>query len=57
MRSNALAIRILSQLRHDRRTLALMLMAPILMLTLIYIIFAGISSSVTVGVINARLAL
>ena len=53
MRSKALAIRILSQLRHDRRTLALMLMAPILMLTLIYIIFAGISSSVTVGVINA----
>ena len=40
MRVRALVFRILSQLKHDRRTLALMLGAPILVLTLLYFILA-----------------
>lgn len=53
MKVRALAFRILNQIRHDKRTLALMIFAPILMLTLIYFIFVGGSNQLTVGVINA----
>lgn len=53
MRVRALAMRILNQLRHDRRTLALMLFAPILILTLIYFILDNSSNDIYVGVINA----
>ena len=34
----AVALRILQQMRHDKRTLALMLMAPVMVLTLLYFI-------------------
>jgi len=53
MKARALAIRILHQMRHDRRTLALMMAAPLLMLTLMYYIFEGSTSTPTVAVINA----
>lgn len=53
MRARALAMRILNQIRHDKRTLALMMLAPLLMLTLMYFIFEGTSSTTTVAVINA----
>ncbi|NLB53472.1 MAG: ABC transporter permease [Syntrophomonadaceae bacterium] len=53
MRVRALAMRIINQLRHDKRTLALMIFAPLLMLTLVYFIFVGGSDQFTVGVINA----
>jgi len=53
MRVRALAMRILNQIRHDKRTLALMMLAPLLMLTLMYFIFEGTSSTTTVAVINA----
>lgn len=53
MRVRALVFRILHQLRHDRRTLALMLGAPILVLTLLYFILAESVPIVKVAVINA----
>jgi ABC-2 type transport system permease protein len=53
MRIKALAIRILNQLRHDRRTLALMLFAPILLLTLVYFILGDTVPVVNVAVVNA----
>ncbi len=53
MRVRALAFRILNQLRHDRRTLALMLVAPIFLLTLIYFILVDTTPVMNVAVINA----
>lgn len=53
MRVRALVWRILHQLRHDRRTLALMLGAPILVLTLLYFILAESQPIVKVAIINA----
>ncbi|MEA4901649.1 ABC transporter permease [Desulfitobacterium sp.] len=53
MRVRALTLRILNQLRHDKRTLALMLVAPIFLITLVYFILADSSTAVKVGVINA----
>ncbi|MGI6302142.1 MAG: hypothetical protein ACOX52_13975 [Verrucomicrobiota bacterium] len=54
MRVRALAFRIINQLRHDRRTLALMLVAPLFLLTLVYFILAETVPIVNVAVINAR---
>ncbi|MDD3654555.1 MAG: ABC transporter permease [Desulfotomaculaceae bacterium] len=53
MRVRALAVRILNQLRHDRRTLALMLAAPMLLLTLLFFILGEAEPTVKVAVINA----
>jgi len=53
MKARALAVRILHQLRHDKRTLALMMAAPLLMLTLMYYIFETSTSTPTVAIINA----
>ena len=53
MRVRALAIRILTQMRHDKRTLALMIMAPLLMLSLLYFVFNAMGSSVEIAVVNA----
>ena len=53
MRVRALAFRILNQLRHDRRTLGLMLVAPIFLLTLVYFILGDTVPIVNVAVINA----
>ena len=52
MRIRALAFRILNQLRHDRRTMALML-CPYLSPTLVYFILEDTSPVVSVAVINA----
>ena len=41
MRIKALTLRILSQLKHDRRTLALILFAPLIILGLLYLILTG----------------
>jgi len=48
-----MALRILNQLRSDKRTLALILFAPLLVLTLIYFILDTSTSYIKVGVINA----
>jgi ABC-2 type transport system permease protein len=48
----ALAKRILVQMKNDKRTLALMLVAPLLILTLIYFVFEGMVTTVSIGVLN-----
>lgn len=53
MRIIALAKRILMQLRNDKRTVALMLIAPLLILTLLYFVFEGAQNTIEIGVINA----
>lgn len=53
MRIRAVAMRILRQMRHDKRTLALMLMAPILVLTLIYFVLDETNSEGKVAIISA----
>lgn len=53
MKVRAMALRILSQMRHDKRTLALMIFAPLLVLTLIYFVFSGSTTDIKIGVINA----
>ena len=50
MRIRALSKRILKQIVHDKRTLGLMLIVPLVLLTLIYFIFEGTVSEVRVGV-------
>ncbi len=41
MRMMSLCIRIIRQFLHDKRTLALLILAPILVLTLLYLVFNG----------------
>ncbi|WP_206458753.1 ABC transporter permease [Anaerovorax sp. IOR16] len=53
MKVRALAKRILIQIKNDKRTLALMLAAPLLILTLLYFVFEGTVSGLSVGIINA----
>ena len=53
MRIKAVVLRILQQLRHDRRTLALMLAAPVLVLTILYFVLEDTGSEGRVAVINA----
>lgn len=53
MKVRALAIRILNQLRHDKRTLALMLVAPLFLLTLVYFILGDTTTMEKVAVVNA----
>ncbi|NLD19205.1 MAG: ABC transporter permease [Clostridiales bacterium] len=53
MRIKSITMRILNQLRHDKRTVMLVLVAPILILTLIYFILGSDNSTYKIGVINA----
>jgi len=53
MRIKAMLMRILRQMRHDKRTLALMLMAPVLVLTLIHFVMEGSNSEGRVAIISA----
>ncbi len=50
MRTRALTKRILSQLRHDRRTMALVLFAPLLILSLLYFVLNGAGATYTIVV-------
>jgi ABC-2 type transport system permease protein len=52
MRVRALIIRILKQFIHDKRTLALMLVAPILILYMMSLVFSGGSSLAKIGVVS-----
>ncbi len=52
MRIRALAMRILIQIRHDKRTLGLILIAPLFIMTIVYFIFNGANTEIHVGVIN-----
>ncbi len=53
MRIKALTLRILRQLINDKRTLALILVAPLLVLTLIYFILETTVTDMKVGVVNS----
>ena len=55
MRIKAIMIRILLQLAHDKRTIGLMILAPILVLTLMSFIFDGSNYHPNIGIINAPL--
>lgn len=52
MRIRALVVRIWRQLFHDKRTLALMLAAPLLILTLVWLVFTGNTYHPKVGVVG-----
>lgn len=53
MKIKALTIRILTQIRHDKRTLALILIAPLVILTLVYFILNTESNTYNLGIIAA----
>lgn len=53
MKVSALARRIISQIRHDKRTLGLVLIAPLLILTVIYYIFNSSDNALTIGLVDA----
>lgn len=53
MRVKALSLRILNQIRHDKRTVALVIFAPLLILTIIYFILGSGTNSYFIGIINA----
>lgn len=53
MRIKAIAKRILAQMRGDKRTVGLIVMAPLLMLSLIFFILNADGENVVIGVINA----
>jgi ABC-2 type transport system permease protein len=53
MRVKAVARRILIQIIHDRRTFALMILAPLLMLSLIYLLLDDSATQISIAVINA----
>jgi len=53
MRVIAMILRILWQMKHDKRTLALMMMAPVLVLTIVYLVFEDAETQGNVGIISA----
>ena len=55
MRVIALAKRIVKQIGGDKRTIALIFLAPLLVLTLIYMVLDYSGASIRVGIINAPL--
>jgi ABC-2 type transport system permease protein len=52
MRVKALTIRILKQFIHDKRTMALMIIAPIFVLTLMSLVFNGSTYNPKVGLVG-----
>lgn len=55
MRVRAVMVRILLQLKHDKRTIGLMIFAPMLVLTLMSFIFGGANYHPRIGIVNAPL--
>lgn len=53
MRIKALTIRILKQLLNDKRTIGLVIVAPIVVLSLVYYIFCENATEYQIGIINA----
>ncbi|MBB6672715.1 ABC transporter permease [Cohnella nanjingensis] len=53
MRVRALAIRIIRQFVRDKRTLALLFLAPLLVLSLMYFVFNGQEVKPDLGIVNA----
>ncbi|MDR2771309.1 MAG: ABC transporter permease, partial [Clostridiales Family XIII bacterium] len=52
MRVFALALRILRQMRRDRRTLALMLFAPLIVLSLMYLVLDTGDPAVRIALVH-----
>src|SRR5574342_747354 len=52
MRISALVIRIVRQFLRDKRTLAMMLVAPMLILTMLHLVFNGENYVPKVGLVN-----
>jgi ABC-2 type transport system permease protein len=52
MRIRALIVRILRQFRHDKRTMALMFIAPLLILTLVSYVFNGDTAKPRIAAVN-----
>jgi len=52
MRIRAIAVRIIHQFLRDKRTLALMFLAPLLVMTLMYLVFNGKTYHPNIGVVN-----
>ncbi|WP_168119410.1 ABC transporter permease [Paenibacillus sp. HB172176] len=52
MRIRALILRITQQFIHDKRTMALLIVAPLLVLTLMYLVFNGDSYKPALGAVN-----
>lgn len=52
MRINALVIRIIRQFLRDKRTLAMMLIAPLIILTMLHLVFNGDDYIPKVGLVN-----
>ena len=55
MRVRALAMRIIRQIRGEKRTLALIFFAPLMVLTLVYMVLDSPAVALRVGVVNAPL--
>lgn len=53
MRIKVLTIRILKQLLNDKRTIGLIIVAPIVILSLVYYILCGNTTEYQIGIINA----
>lgn len=57
MRTISIGLRILRQLRHDKRTVILMIFAPMFVLTLLSFIFNGSEYNPKIGVVNVPISL
>ncbi|MFB5190548.1 ABC transporter permease [Alicyclobacillus fastidiosus] len=57
MRIRALAVRIWRQFLHDKRTLALMLVAPLLIMTLVSLVFNGATYHPKIGTVDIPAAM
>lgn len=53
MRVRAIMIRILLQFKHDKRTMVLMIFAPMLIMTFMSLVFGGSDYHPNIGVVNA----
>ncbi|HPR23693.1 MAG TPA: ABC transporter permease [Bacillota bacterium] len=53
MRIKAVALRILNQIRHDKRTVGIIVVAPLLILTIVYFILDSGDSGYDIGIIKA----
>lgn len=52
MRVKALVIRILQQFKRDKRTMALLVLAPIMVLSLLYLVFGDTTYEPRIGLVN-----
>ena len=53
MRVKAVALRILNQIRHDKRTVGIIVVAPLLILSIVYFILDSGDSGYDIGIIKA----